>query len=534
MELGRKWLEADFESNTRARNPNNGYRMLILNGHNSHCTYEFANLCLKHRIVLVCLPPHTTHRLQPCDVGVFGPLALNWKSQVNMATRQGITITKQNFLEQYHHARARALTPTTITASFSKCGIWPLNPSAIEDSAFEPALNTTIQPAMPVAATVSPLLVEVPPEQNSTCSSPSSIPQCSTVTSVTPSSLGTSTQTSTSMEQVSGHSTTFKFADFPPTLPVNASHKAYTEQCQQLRDWTAHAKAQMEADYALMKLMEQENGRLRHQVFNKTSKKAPKWEGPSDACHMTGLDMLVTLAKADWEANIADVHDEAKEQFKQLHAAIRQHEKAAADEQHRAEQERLTAERAATREAERARKTTFDFVVKRIASEQHAVKKVLADAQKAVAVAEKRAAVEAKCQVAANKRQAAEEKRQAAREKKQLEQSEKEIKRLEARTKRTRARGPKDALVGDADSPNTFQVEESPLTAPPLAVSPLRPRPRPRLVQRQAPISSLSLIPSKATQSTEEVESGTNDKENGDGGDGRLTRADTDHDVAQT
>ena len=60
------------------------------------------------------------------------------------------------------------------------------------------------------------------------------------------------------------------------------------------------------------------------------------------------------------------------------------------------------------------------------------------------------------------------------------------------------------------------------------------PRLRPRLVQRQAPISLLSLIPSKATQNTEEVESGTNDKENGDGGDRRLTRADTDHDVAQT
>lgn len=55
-------------------------------------------------------------------------------------------------------------------------------------------------------------------------------------------------------------------------------------------------------------------------------------------------------------------------------------------------------------------------------------------------------------------------------------------------------------------------------------------------MQRQAPISFklLSLIPSKATQNTEEVESGTNDKENGDGGDRRLTRADTDHDVAQT
>ena len=45
---------------------------------------------------------------------------------------------------------------------------------------------------------------------------------------------------------------------------MNASREAYAEQCQQLRDWAAWAKVQMEADYALMKLMEQENGWLRH------------------------------------------------------------------------------------------------------------------------------------------------------------------------------------------------------------------------------------------------------------------------------
>jgi hypothetical protein len=28
-----------------------------------------------NKIVVVCLPLHTTHALQPCDVGVFGPLA---------------------------------------------------------------------------------------------------------------------------------------------------------------------------------------------------------------------------------------------------------------------------------------------------------------------------------------------------------------------------------------------------------------------------------------------------------------------------
>src|SRR5438477_9634339 len=75
QELGSKWLEQDFEPATAKRNTSNGYHLLVLNGHNSHCTYRFCKFAAAHRIIIVCLPSHTTHALQPCDVGVFGPLA---------------------------------------------------------------------------------------------------------------------------------------------------------------------------------------------------------------------------------------------------------------------------------------------------------------------------------------------------------------------------------------------------------------------------------------------------------------------------
>jgi hypothetical protein len=39
QELGSKWLERDFEPETAAQNESNGFRLLILDGHNSHCTY---------------------------------------------------------------------------------------------------------------------------------------------------------------------------------------------------------------------------------------------------------------------------------------------------------------------------------------------------------------------------------------------------------------------------------------------------------------------------------------------------------------
>ncbi len=148
-------MEHDFEPQTAAWNISNGYRLLILDGHNSHCTYAFCKYAADHRIIVVCLPSHTTHALQPCDVGVFGPVASAWKSEVNKVSRLYIPITKSNLLIYYAAARTRAFKPTTVRSAFAKTGIWPLNPNAIPASAFAPALNTMTQAAQPLPASHS-------------------------------------------------------------------------------------------------------------------------------------------------------------------------------------------------------------------------------------------------------------------------------------------------------------------------------------------------------------------------------------------
>jgi len=49
--------------------------MLFLDGHGSHLNLTFLEWCLQHKILVACYPPHSTHRLQPLDVGCFAPLA---------------------------------------------------------------------------------------------------------------------------------------------------------------------------------------------------------------------------------------------------------------------------------------------------------------------------------------------------------------------------------------------------------------------------------------------------------------------------
>jgi hypothetical protein len=48
--------------------------ILFMDSHASHMTPEILSLALVNDIHLVTLPVHTTHLLQPLDVGVYRPL----------------------------------------------------------------------------------------------------------------------------------------------------------------------------------------------------------------------------------------------------------------------------------------------------------------------------------------------------------------------------------------------------------------------------------------------------------------------------
>ena len=48
--------------------------LLLIDGHKSHLTLECIDLARKNQVILLCVPPHTTHALQPLDVAVFKAL----------------------------------------------------------------------------------------------------------------------------------------------------------------------------------------------------------------------------------------------------------------------------------------------------------------------------------------------------------------------------------------------------------------------------------------------------------------------------
>ena len=86
------------------------------------------------RIIVMILPPHSTHRLQPLDVGLFGPLSTAYSQQLNnlIHTSMGlVSMTKRLFWPLFWQAWIKAFTSNNITSAFQATGIWPLNPDVI-------------------------------------------------------------------------------------------------------------------------------------------------------------------------------------------------------------------------------------------------------------------------------------------------------------------------------------------------------------------------------------------------------------------
>ncbi|XP_065319224.1 uncharacterized protein LOC135927197 [Gordionus sp. m RMFG-2023] len=57
--------------------------LIILDNHISHQSIKAIDFCLEEGIILLTLPPHCTHKLQPLDKTVLGPLKRYYNSSVD-------------------------------------------------------------------------------------------------------------------------------------------------------------------------------------------------------------------------------------------------------------------------------------------------------------------------------------------------------------------------------------------------------------------------------------------------------------------
>ncbi|XP_055907702.1 uncharacterized protein LOC129942684 [Eupeodes corollae] len=133
-ELLFRWLKEHF----MPRKPV-GKTLLILDGHTSHSNaLEMLEFAENNKIIILCLPSHTTQALQPLDRSFFKPLKSFFHNEAKawMNHHKNRTITRYQAGHLIGNAWEKAASVGNGASGFRATGIYPFNPQAIPDHFF--------------------------------------------------------------------------------------------------------------------------------------------------------------------------------------------------------------------------------------------------------------------------------------------------------------------------------------------------------------------------------------------------------------
>jgi len=119
--------------------------LLILDGHATHTkSIELINIARANHVILLCLPPHCSHRMQPLDVTFMGPLSTYYQQEVRqwLAMHPGRAVTIHQVAKLYGKAYTRAAVMQTAINGFRSTGIYPLNRYIFPEHLFVPSETT--------------------------------------------------------------------------------------------------------------------------------------------------------------------------------------------------------------------------------------------------------------------------------------------------------------------------------------------------------------------------------------------------------
>lgn len=147
--------------------------LLTFDGHNSHLTFNTVKLAIDNNIVILCLPPNTSHALQPLDVGVFRAVKVTWRKILN----SWFTESRMQSVDKAVFPRLLGRLWPQLQAShginaFKGAGLYPADREAV----MHRVLHTSEHP--PSAAT--------PHASTSTLTTSASTGSSSTITTPTP------------------------------------------------------------------------------------------------------------------------------------------------------------------------------------------------------------------------------------------------------------------------------------------------------------------------------------------------------------
>jgi hypothetical protein len=135
-----------------------------LDGHSTHTkNIDLINEARAHGVIILCFPPHTTHRLQVADVVYMRPLSNYYDRQITtwLRSNPGMVVTMRQVAEIFGKAFIETSTMATAVNGFKKCGIWPYDPTVFSETDFAPSLVTDIPLTQPLSAATTNTIMSI-------------------------------------------------------------------------------------------------------------------------------------------------------------------------------------------------------------------------------------------------------------------------------------------------------------------------------------------------------------------------------------
>ena len=124
-ELFQEWFKHHFLVHAPSARP----LLLLLDGHTSHYNPGLLRMAAEEEIILFCLPPHTTHLLQPLDNGSFSSLKSHWRRECQRfyAQNPGKVISRRNFMGVFQKAWVQGMSISNVIGCFRATGVYPVD-----------------------------------------------------------------------------------------------------------------------------------------------------------------------------------------------------------------------------------------------------------------------------------------------------------------------------------------------------------------------------------------------------------------------
>ena len=139
-DLFKKWLEESFIPKIDKACITKPV-LLVIDGTKCHISLPISELCNDNNIILYTLLSNVTHLIQALDLSLMGSIKTNYQECIHkwLQNNPGCVFDKNAFIEVFAEVHKKAATVENAVSGFCHAGIFPWDPTKVDDKKLTPA-----------------------------------------------------------------------------------------------------------------------------------------------------------------------------------------------------------------------------------------------------------------------------------------------------------------------------------------------------------------------------------------------------------